>query len=142
MQSAAQQRAALLERQLDAERTRRGALELRAETAEAERCVAVHSLRRVTAACLPLLSRVAARSDELRLRLSHAECAHAALDAAAAERGVLASELRAANDEVAAQAAQAQRLRAELQAVRAEDAAEIARLWQRINGAAAPGGAS
>lgn len=141
MQSAAQQRAALLERQLDAERTRRGALELRAETAEAERCVAVHSLRRVAAACLPLLSRIV-RSDELRLRLSHAECAHAALDAAAAERGVLASELRAANDEVAAQAAQAQRLRAELQAVRAEDAAEIARLWQRINGAAAPGGAA
>ena len=50
---------------------------------------------------------------------------------------MLASELRAANDELAAAAAQAQRLRAELQAVRAEDAAEIARLWQRINGAAA-----
>ena len=37
-QSAAQQRAALLERQLEAERTRCGALQLRAETAEAERC--------------------------------------------------------------------------------------------------------
>jgi hypothetical protein len=38
-QSAAQQRAALLERQLEAERTRRGGLELRAETAEAQWCV-------------------------------------------------------------------------------------------------------
>jgi multidrug resistance efflux pump len=53
---------------------------------------------------------------------------------------VRAGELRAANAELAAQAAQAQRLRhdaaqlkAELEAVRAEDAAEIARLWQRVN---------
>ena len=54
---------------------------------------------------------------------------------------MLAAELRAANDELAAQAQCAHRLRqeaaalrAELQAVRAEDAAEVARLWQRING--------
>jgi hypothetical protein len=35
---AAQQRAQLLARQLDVERTRRGAVELRAASAEAERC--------------------------------------------------------------------------------------------------------
>ena len=52
---------------------------------------------------------------------------------------MLAAELRAANHELAAQAQCAHRLRqeaaalrAELQAVRAEDAAEVARLWQRI----------
>ena len=61
-----------------------------------------------------------------------------------AERDLLSRELRAAIDELATASAathalrqESAQLRAELAAVRAEDAAEIARLWTRINSHAA-----